>query len=72
MGLLCVFMAVNSDVSLPSVTQSSGFSLFVPLNCLQCVDVTEQLGGQETGAKQHRENPGSVGTSQELTQSPCS
>lgn len=70
MGLLCVFMAVSSDVSLPSVTQSSGFSLFVPLNCLQCVDVTEQLGGQETGAKW--ENPGSVGTSQELTQSPCS
>lgn len=36
----CVFMAVSSDVSLPSVTQSSGFSLFVPLNCLLCGDVT--------------------------------
>lgn len=62
-----MFMAVSSDVSLPAVTQSSGFSLFVPLNCLQCADVMEQLGGQETGAKWHRENPASVGTRQSLT-----
>lgn len=44
-----MFMAVSSDVSQPLVTQSSGFSLFVPLNSLQCTDVTEQLGEQETG-----------------------
>lgn len=42
-GLLCVFMAVNCDVSEPSETQSAGFSLFVPSYCLQYADVTEQL-----------------------------
>lgn len=48
---LCAFMAVSSDVSQPSVTQSSGFSLFVPFNSVQCTDVTEQPGEQETEAK---------------------
>lgn len=62
-------MAVSFDVSQPSVTQCSGFSLFVPLNSLQCTDVTEQLGEQETGAKWHRENPARVKGSQELTHS---
>lgn len=52
MACLCVFMAVSSDVSQPLVTQSSGFSLFVPLNSLQCTDVTEQLREQETGGGQ--------------------
>lgn len=45
-GLLCVFTAVNCDVSEPSVSQTAGFSLFVPLNCLQYADVTEQLVGR--------------------------
>lgn len=68
---LCAFMAVSSDVSQPSVTQSSGFSLFVPFNSLQCTDVTEQPGEQETEAKWHRENPARVKGIQELTHSPC-
>lgn len=34
----------------PSVTQRAGFSLFVPLNCLQCADVMEQLVGR-TGSR---------------------
>lgn len=52
MGLLCVFTAVNCDVSEPSVTQRAGFSLFVPLNCLQCADVMEQLVGQTGSGSQ--------------------
>lgn len=50
MCLLCVFTAVNCDVSGPSVTQSAGLSLFVPLNCLQYADVTEQMVGR-TGSR---------------------
>lgn len=52
MGLLCVFTAVNCDVSEPSVTQGAGFSLFVPLNCLQYADVMEQLVGRTGSLRQ--------------------
>lgn len=74
MGPLCVFTAVNCDVSGPSVTQSTGLSLFVPLNCLQYADVTEQLVGRTgSGSQMTREGAGrgnlaSAGAGQELMQ----